>query len=155
MPAPDAEFPTAVRGYAREAVDELIRELRRDLLRVSTQNGQLATELREAQLALADANEQLRALLKGVAQQAFGTRSERSSVLFGDQGLLDLQDFGWPVASDAASLVATAGVCSSVFLFSVLLHATRKIEAIERAINDFFIFNEPCCKKDRYLSYEK
>lgn len=53
--------------------------------------------------ALQAENEQLRALLKGVAQQAFGTRSERSSVLFGDQGLLDLQDFGRPVASDAAS----------------------------------------------------
>lgn len=53
--------------------------------------------------ALQAENEQLRALLKGVAQQAYGTRSERSSVLFGDQGLLDLQDFGPLVASDATS----------------------------------------------------
>ena len=53
--------------------------------------------------ALQAENEQLCALVKCVAQQAYGTRSERSSVLFGDQGLLDLQDFGPPVAADAAS----------------------------------------------------
>ena len=34
--------------------------------------------------ALQAENEQLRALLKGVAQQAFGTRSERAAVILGD-----------------------------------------------------------------------
>lgn len=35
---------------------------------------------------------QLRALLKGVGHQAFGSRSERAGVILGDQGLLDLGD---------------------------------------------------------------
>ena len=37
-------------------------------------------------------NAQLRSLLKGVTQQAFGSRSERASAVLGDQGLLDLGD---------------------------------------------------------------
>ncbi len=37
-------------------------------------------------------NDQLRALLKGVTQQAFGVRSERACVVFGDQQCLDLGD---------------------------------------------------------------
>ncbi|WP_236727526.1 hypothetical protein [Novosphingobium resinovorum] len=37
-------------------------------------------------------NAQLRSLLKGMAQQAFGNRSERASVILGDQGQLDLGD---------------------------------------------------------------
>ncbi|WP_369751246.1 IS66 family transposase zinc-finger binding domain-containing protein [Novosphingobium sp. AP12] len=37
-------------------------------------------------------NAQLRALLKGMAHQAFGSRSERASAILGDQGILDLGD---------------------------------------------------------------
>lgn len=37
-------------------------------------------------------NAQLRSLLKGVAHQAFGSRSERAGVILGDQGQLDLGD---------------------------------------------------------------
>lgn len=37
-------------------------------------------------------NAQLRSLLKGVAHQAFGARSERASVILGDQGCLALGD---------------------------------------------------------------
>lgn len=37
-------------------------------------------------------NAQLRSLLKGVGHQAYGSRSERASVILGDQGLLDLGD---------------------------------------------------------------
>jgi DivIVA domain-containing protein len=46
------EFPTAMRGYEREAVDEALRLLRKELLQVNALNSQLAGELREkAQLA--------------------------------------------------------------------------------------------------------
>lgn len=49
---------------------------------------QMAALVRELQAE----NAQLRSLLKGVAQQAFGSRSERAHVILGDQGLLDLGD---------------------------------------------------------------
>ena len=49
---------------------------------------QMAALVRELQAE----NAQLRALLKGMAHQAFGSRSERTSVILGDQGLLDLGD---------------------------------------------------------------
>lgn len=43
----DAEFPTGIRGYDREIVDEAVRVLKRDLLQISNQNSQLILELRE------------------------------------------------------------------------------------------------------------
>lgn len=43
----DAEFPTGIRGYDRDVVDEAVRVLKRDLLQISTQNAQLISELRE------------------------------------------------------------------------------------------------------------
>jgi len=46
-------------------------------------------------------NEQLRSLLKGVAQQAFGTRSERASIILGDQGCLALGDLAEVTAGAA------------------------------------------------------
>jgi len=49
---------------------------------------QMAALVRELRAEIA----QLRSLLKGVAHQAFGSRSERASVILGDQGLLDLGD---------------------------------------------------------------
>lgn len=50
--------------------------------------------------ALQAENEQLRALLKGVTQQAFGTLSERAGVVLGDQGCLDLEDLAPPLPLD-------------------------------------------------------
>ena len=41
------EFATAIRGYDREAVDEALRVLRKELLQANAQNAQLAAELRE------------------------------------------------------------------------------------------------------------
>jgi len=49
---------------------------------------QLTAIVRELQAE----NAQLRSLLKGVAQQAFSTRSERASIILGDQGCLALGD---------------------------------------------------------------
>jgi transposase len=49
---------------------------------------QLTALVRELQAE----NAQLRSLLKGVAQQAFGARSERASMILGDQGCLALGD---------------------------------------------------------------
>lgn len=49
---------------------------------------QLTALVRELQAE----NGQLRSLLKGVTQQAFGARSERASVILGDQGCLALGD---------------------------------------------------------------
>lgn len=54
-------------------------------------------------------NAQLRSLLKGVTQQAFGTRSERAAVILGDQGLLDLGDLAKPTAGGANDDDAAGG----------------------------------------------
>ena len=48
MSANETEFAIVMRGYDRETVDDSIRDLRREVLQVSSQNAQLATELREA-----------------------------------------------------------------------------------------------------------
>lgn len=48
MAADEAEFPIVMRGYDRDLIDDALRDLRRQLLQVSTQNSQLVTELREA-----------------------------------------------------------------------------------------------------------
>jgi len=48
LAAEEAEFAIVMRGYDRDAIDDALRDLRRQLLQVSTQNAQLATELREA-----------------------------------------------------------------------------------------------------------
>ena len=48
MAADEAEFPIVMRGYDRDVIDDTLRDLRRQLLQVSTQNAQLVTELREA-----------------------------------------------------------------------------------------------------------
>ena len=57
-------------------------------------------------------NAQLRSLLKGVTQQAFGTSSERGSVILGDQGCLalgDLAEMAAPVAANDDGAAASAG----------------------------------------------
>ena len=47
MTSDQSEFGTSIRGYDREAVDEAIRLLRKELLQVGSLNAQLAGELRE------------------------------------------------------------------------------------------------------------
>jgi len=59
----EAEFPIVMRGYDREAIDGVLRDLRRQILNLSTQNAQLATELREA-------NEKASRLEKELAETA-------------------------------------------------------------------------------------
>ncbi|MFM6963588.1 MAG: hypothetical protein ACKOWJ_04915 [Micrococcales bacterium] len=53
------EFPVVLRGYEREAVEDAIRDMRRELLTLSAQNAQLATELREASNRLLEVEGQL------------------------------------------------------------------------------------------------
>jgi cell division septum initiation protein DivIVA len=48
MSGEDLLFPSALRGYARAAVDEAILDLNRDILRLSSQNSQLIEELKQA-----------------------------------------------------------------------------------------------------------
>ena len=55
----DGEFPTSMRGYDKGAVDDAIRDLRKEILSLSAQNSQLALELREAQSRLAAAQAEL------------------------------------------------------------------------------------------------
>ncbi len=63
MSMTEAEFPIVMRGYDREAIDGVLRDLRRQILNLSTQNAQLATELREA-------NEKASRLEKELAETA-------------------------------------------------------------------------------------
>lgn len=53
MAAEETEFPVVMRGYDRGSVDDAIRDFRRELLNLTTQNSTLAAELREAQNRLA------------------------------------------------------------------------------------------------------
>jgi cell division septum initiation protein DivIVA len=48
MSSEDLLFPSALRGYARAAVDEAILDLNRDILRLSSQNSQLVEEIKQA-----------------------------------------------------------------------------------------------------------
>ena len=59
MAADETEFPTAVRGYERGAVDDAIKDFRKELLNLTALNNQLALELREAQNRLIDLDQQL------------------------------------------------------------------------------------------------
>lgn len=60
MSSTQDEFPTALRGYDRGAVEDALRDLRKEILSISAQNSQLASELREAQSKLAAAQNQLK-----------------------------------------------------------------------------------------------
>lgn len=53
-------FPTGLRGYDKAAVDDALRDLRKEILSLSAQNSQLATELRESQSKLTEALGQLK-----------------------------------------------------------------------------------------------
>ena len=59
MAADEGEFPIVMRGYDRDLIDDAIRDLRRQLLQVSTQNSQLVTELREANERASRAEQEL------------------------------------------------------------------------------------------------
>ena len=52
-------FPSAMRGYAKSAVDDAILDLNRDVLRLSTQNAQLADELKQAKATIEELNAKL------------------------------------------------------------------------------------------------
>ena len=52
MSGEETLFPVVMRGYERDAVDRSILELRKELMQVSSQNAQLANELKEAQAQL-------------------------------------------------------------------------------------------------------
>ena len=52
MSGEDLLFPTALRGYAKSAVDEAVLDLNRDILRLSAQNAQLVEELKQAKLEI-------------------------------------------------------------------------------------------------------
>ena len=56
----DGDFPTALRGYEKGAVDDVLRDLRKEILALSAQNSQLAAELKESQAKLNSALEELR-----------------------------------------------------------------------------------------------
>ena len=57
MAAEETEFPLVVRGYDRAAVDDALRDLRREILQLSGQNAQLATELRDTSNRLIEAQQ--------------------------------------------------------------------------------------------------
>jgi len=87
----DGDFPTALRGYDKGAVDDAIRDLRRELLTLSAQNAQLAAELRETNSSLAAATAQLKEVgepsYAGVGAKAaliLSTSEEMSARLLGE-----------------------------------------------------------------------
>jgi len=52
-------FKTVLRGYEKEAVDDALLDLNRDVLRLSTQNAQLVEELKQAKVQIAELAAQL------------------------------------------------------------------------------------------------
>ncbi|MDE2409369.1 MAG: DivIVA domain-containing protein [Actinomycetales bacterium] len=56
----EGDFPTTLRGYDKAAVDDAIRDLRKEILSISAQNSQLANELRESQSKLKQALDELK-----------------------------------------------------------------------------------------------
>lgn len=60
MSSTEGDFPTALRGYDKGAVDDALRDLRKEILSLSAQNSQLATELRDSQNKLTEALNQLK-----------------------------------------------------------------------------------------------
>ncbi|AXB76653.1 IS66 family transposase [Novosphingobium sp. P6W] len=103
---------------------------------------QMAALVRELQAE----NAQLRALLKGMAHQAFGSRSERASAILGDQGILDLGDLvTTPAAAanddgDAEDKPAVARPRRKRGVMALPAH----IERVERVI-DPDTLDCPCC----------
>ncbi|MEN9970339.1 MAG: hypothetical protein RLZZ229_547 [Actinomycetota bacterium] len=59
MSGEETDFPIAMRGYERGPVDDAILDLRKEILHLSAQNSQLATELKDAKNRLEKADAQL------------------------------------------------------------------------------------------------
>jgi vacuolar-type H+-ATPase subunit H len=59
LAADETEFPIAVRGYERGAVDDAIKDYRKELLNLTGLNNQLSLELRESQNRLIELEQQL------------------------------------------------------------------------------------------------
>lgn len=60
MSANETNFAVVVRGYDRASVDDAILDLRKELLKLSALNSQLATELRAANKTIEDQQQELR-----------------------------------------------------------------------------------------------
>lgn len=59
MSGDENTFPSTMRGYAKAAVDEALLDLNRDALRLSTQNAQLAEELKQAKAEMQELENKL------------------------------------------------------------------------------------------------
>ena len=59
MSGEETEFPIALRGYERSAVEDALRDIRKDLMRLSAQNAQLVQELKETSAAREQAEAQI------------------------------------------------------------------------------------------------
>jgi cell division septum initiation protein DivIVA len=73
----ETEFATAIRGYDRDAVDEAIRILRKELLQVNGINAQLVSELREKSELL----ENLQAQLSEVGSPNYASVGTRAALI--------------------------------------------------------------------------
>jgi cell division septum initiation protein DivIVA len=71
------QFPSVIRGYDKEAVNEAIQELNRDLMKLSIQNTQLVEELRQARLALLEAQN----ALQEVAAPSYGGLGAQAAIM--------------------------------------------------------------------------
>jgi len=74
LAAEETDFPVVMRGYDRAAVDDAIRDFRKELINITTLNNQLVSELREAQNRMIslekDASEQKTPTYAGVGAKA-------------------------------------------------------------------------------------
>ena len=79
MSGNETDFAVVLRGYERGLVDDAIRDLKRELLQLSTQNAQLATELRDSSQQLQTATEKL----KEVGDPSYTGVGARAALILG------------------------------------------------------------------------
>lgn len=77
MSSESTSFPSAMRGYSKQAVDEAVLDLNRDILRLSTQNAQLADELKEARSQI----DQLTAKLAEVSSPTYAGLGNQAAII--------------------------------------------------------------------------
>ena len=77
MSGEDTSFPTAMRGYAKAAVNDAFLDLNRDVLRLSTQNAQLVEELKQAKLEI----EELSAKLEEVQSPTYAGLGNQAAII--------------------------------------------------------------------------
>jgi len=77
LSANETEFAIVMRGYDRGTVDDTIRDLRREILQVSTQNAQLAGEVRDSTQKL----ESALAELKEVGEPSYSGVGARAALI--------------------------------------------------------------------------